>query len=132
MTRAPKDIGGSVRTRLLRLARERGEDFQLLLTRYVTEWFLYRLSKSRHADQLVPKSAALFALWTGRPHRATRDPDLLGLGDPQGLPQAGWQEQDASDLSFLNQNLKILTCLFSPASSRSRQGRPPGGSARSS
>jgi hypothetical protein len=28
------------------------------------------------------KGAELFALWTGKPHRATRDLDLLGLGDP--------------------------------------------------
>ena len=30
MTRIPRDIGASVRARRLRLARERGEDFQLL------------------------------------------------------------------------------------------------------
>ena len=35
MTKGPlQDIGASVRARLLRLARERGEDFQLVLTRY--------------------------------------------------------------------------------------------------
>lgn len=28
------------------------------------------------------KGAALFTLWTGKPHRATRDLDLLGFGDP--------------------------------------------------
>jgi len=82
VTRIPKDIGASVRARLLRLARERGEDFQLLLTRYANERLLYRLSKSRHGPDFVLKGAALFALWTGRPHRATRDLDLLGFGDP--------------------------------------------------
>jgi hypothetical protein len=30
----------------------------------------------------VLKGAALFTLWTGKPHRATRDLDLLGFGDP--------------------------------------------------
>ena len=30
----PKDIGASVRARLLNLARARGEDVQLVLTRY--------------------------------------------------------------------------------------------------
>jgi len=29
----------------------------------------------------VLKGAALFTLWTGHPHRATRDVDLLGFGD---------------------------------------------------
>jgi hypothetical protein len=30
----------------------------------------------------VLKGAALFTLWMGAPHRATRDVDLLGFGDP--------------------------------------------------
>lgn len=83
MTRTPsKDIGVSVRARLLRLARERGEDFQHLLTRYANERFLFRLASSRHSSRFVLKGAALFTLWTGKPHRATRDLDLLGFGDP--------------------------------------------------
>jgi predicted nucleotidyltransferase component of viral defense system len=82
MTKSPKDIGASVRARLLRLARERGEDFQLLLTRYANERLLYRLASSEHGSRFVLKGAALFTLWTGEPHRATRDVDLLGFGDP--------------------------------------------------
>lgn len=82
MTRTPKDIGASVRARLLRLARERGEDFQLLLTRYANERLLYRLAQSSHGARFVLKGAALFTMWTGKPHRATRDIDLLGFGDP--------------------------------------------------
>jgi predicted nucleotidyltransferase component of viral defense system len=80
--KTPKDIGASVRARLLRLARERGEDFQLVLTRYANERFLYRLATSDHASKFVLKGAALFTLWTGEPHRATRDVDFLGFGDP--------------------------------------------------
>ena len=78
----PKDIGASVRARLLRLAHERGEDFQLLLTRYANERLLFRLAASEHASHFVLKGAALFTLWTGKPHRATRDLDLLGFGEP--------------------------------------------------
>jgi hypothetical protein len=77
-----KDIGASVRARLLRLARELGEDFQLVLTRYASERLLFRLASSAHAQRFVLKGASLFTLWTGKPHRATRDLDLLGLGDP--------------------------------------------------
>ena len=77
MTNVPKDMGASVRARLLRLARERGEDFQLVLVRYANERLLYRLAKSAHAARFVLKGAALFTLWTGRAHRATRDLDLL-------------------------------------------------------
>ena len=82
MKKPPTDVGASVRARLLGLARKQGEDFQLLLTRYANERLLFRLSASGHAQQFVLKGAALFALWTGKPHRATRDLDLLGFGDP--------------------------------------------------
>ena len=82
MKKPPTDVGTSLRARLLRLARERGEDFQLLLTRYANERLLFRLSASGYAHQSVLKGAALFTLWMGKPHRATRDLDLLGFGDP--------------------------------------------------
>ncbi len=82
MTKSPpKDVGLSVRARLLRLARERGEDFQLMLTRYANERLLFRLAASAYKEQFVLKGATLFTLWTGQPHRATRDLDLLGFGD---------------------------------------------------
>ena len=81
MTKSPTNIGASVRARLLRLSKERREDFQLLLTRYANERLLYRLSASKHVAQFVLKGAALFTIWTGRAHRATRDLDLLGFGD---------------------------------------------------
>ena len=70
MTKPPRNIGASARARLLALARERGEDFQLVLTRYAGERLLYRLASSPHAGSFVLKGAALFALWTGAPHRA--------------------------------------------------------------
>ena len=77
----PTDIGASVRDRLLMLARDRGEDFQLVLLRYANERLLYRLATSKHGSRFVLKGAALFTLWTGKPHRATRDLDLLGFGE---------------------------------------------------
>jgi hypothetical protein len=51
----PKNIAASVRARLLSLARERGEDFQLVLTRYANERLLYRLTQSSHAPRFVLK-----------------------------------------------------------------------------
>ena len=70
-----------IRQRLLNLGRERGEDFNLTLTRYGTERLLYRLSQSAHAERFVLKGALLLALWTGRLQRPTRDLDLLAHGD---------------------------------------------------
>jgi len=60
MKKALKDIGASVRARLLKLAHERGEDFQLLLTRYANERLLYRLAVSPHGSNFILKGAALF------------------------------------------------------------------------
>lgn len=76
-----KNTAVSVRDRLLQLARRRGEDFQLILTRYALERLLYRLSQSEYRDRFILKGAMLFALWDDQPHRATRDVDFLGFGD---------------------------------------------------
>lgn len=76
-----KNVATSVRQGLLNLSRKTGEDFQLLLTRYAIERFLFRLGESEHAGRFVLKGAVLFALWTGEMHRPTRDLDLLGFGD---------------------------------------------------
>ncbi len=76
-----KNITTSVRDRLLALAKERGEDFQLLLTQYGLERLLYRLSQSCYRDRFVLKGAMLFVLWTDQPHRPTRDVDFLAFGD---------------------------------------------------
>ncbi len=71
----------SVRARLLNLARGRNEEFEYVLTRYANERLLYRLSRSAFRDKFVLKGAMLFALWGETPHRATRDVDLLGVGE---------------------------------------------------
>jgi predicted nucleotidyltransferase component of viral defense system len=76
-----RNIAASVRQRLRNLARDRGEDFQYILIRYGLERLLYRLGQSESQDSFVLKGAALFALWSDQPHRATRDIDLLGHGD---------------------------------------------------
>ena len=76
-----KNTAASVRDRLLALARERGEDFQLLLTQYGLERLLYRLSQSSYRDRFILKGAMLFLLWGDQPHRPTRDVDFLGFGD---------------------------------------------------
>lgn len=77
-----KDVAASVRARLLNLARTEGEDFQRLLIRFANGRLLYRLANSPHSAEFVLKGATLFTLWLGRPHRATRDLDLLGRGTP--------------------------------------------------
>ena len=75
-----KDRAASVRARLLHIAKATGVDFNQVLVRFALERFLYRLSRSAHADRFVLKGALLFTLWYDLPHRATRDADLLGFG----------------------------------------------------
>lgn len=77
----PRNLAASVRQRLADIARKLDEDFQLVLTRYAIERFLYRLSRSEYRDEFVLKGAMLFRLWADQPHRPTRDLDLLGKGD---------------------------------------------------
>ena len=77
----PRNIGASVRQRLLNLAHARGQPMESLLTRYALERLLHRLSLSPHRERFVLKGAMLLAAWFDEPHRATRDVDLLGFGD---------------------------------------------------
>ena len=71
-----------MRARLLRVSKERQEDFTLALMNYGAERFLYRLANSTHRDRFVLKGAMLFAVRLGERYRPTRDLDLLGLGEP--------------------------------------------------
>ena len=109
-TRQPRNLVASVAARLLKVAHEREEEYQLVLMRYGLERLLYRLGRSPYAGQFVVKGALLFSVWAAqteqaehtearvasnetissptassvlsaqRPHRATHDLDLLGFG----------------------------------------------------
>src|SRR6266481_723973 len=81
MRKPLQNIGASVRARLLNLAKERNQPFDLLLTRYTLERLLYRLSLSQYRERFVLKGAMLMTSWIDDPHRPTRDLDLLGFGD---------------------------------------------------
>ena len=76
------NVAASVRQRLLNRARETGEDYQVLLTRYALERLLYRLGQSEEDEHFILKGAYAFLIWEGESHRQTRDLDLLGYGAP--------------------------------------------------
>jgi predicted nucleotidyltransferase component of viral defense system len=108
MAKKVKNIGASVRARLLKLSKEQGQSFELVLTRFALERLLFRLSQSRFADRFVLKGAMLLMSWLEEPHRGTRDLDLLGFGDP--TPYAMLQTfrdiltQDVEDGVMFNAN----------------------------
>ncbi|MBI3899999.1 MAG: nucleotidyl transferase AbiEii/AbiGii toxin family protein [Gammaproteobacteria bacterium] len=81
MSSARDGLARSVQVRLARHAKTIGVDPNLILTRYAVERFLYRLSRSQHADRFVLKGALLLLVWFGDTLRPTRDADLLGFGD---------------------------------------------------
>lgn len=75
------NLAHSVFQRLFNKAKQNKEDFNLLLTRYGIERFLYRLSVSDYKDSFILKGASLFLVWKGQNYRVTKDADLLGLED---------------------------------------------------
>ncbi|TPK82541.1 nucleotidyl transferase AbiEii/AbiGii toxin family protein [Mesorhizobium sp. B2-4-13] len=101
MARDIKNVGASVRARLLQLAKASGQSFDLVLTRFTLERLLFRLSRSPHANRFILKGAMLMMSWFDDPHRGTRDLDLLGFGDPSAEPMlATFRDilaQDADD-----------------------------------
>ena len=93
------NLSASILARLLTLARQRGDDYSLLLNRFAMERLLARLSTSLYADRFLLKGALLFALWYDTPHRPTRDADLLGFGpDDEANLIATFREVAAMDL----------------------------------
>ena len=93
------NLPASILARLLTLAKQRGDDYSLLLNRFAMERLLARISVSRHAERFLLKGAMLFALWYDAPHRPTRDADLLGFGpDDEANLMATFREVAAIDL----------------------------------
>lgn len=76
-----RNIPASTRQKLLNLARDRNDDFGLILTEYGLERILFRLSKSEYREVFILKGALLFEIWTAQRYRPTRDNDSLANGD---------------------------------------------------
>lgn len=93
------NLSASILARLLTLAKQRGDDYNLLLNRFGMERLLARVSTSPHANRFLLKGALLFAIWYDTPHRPTRDADLLGFGpDDEANLIASFREIATMDL----------------------------------
>ena len=73
-----KNMGASVRQRLLNYAKTNNRPFAEVLQYYAMERFLYRLSVSPHASKFLLKGALLLTAWRAPMSRPTMDIDLLG------------------------------------------------------
>lgn len=94
------NIAASIRQRLLNVAKERNEDFQLTLAYFALQRLIYRLTISPYKDKFVLKGAMLLTLWTNEKYRTTRDLDLLGFGN--------------SDIANLEKVFKEICGISSP------------------
>ena len=81
MTAGKSNLPASVAARLLNRAKQTGDVYQTLLTSFCFERFLYRLGQSDVRERFVLKGAMLLRVWSDQPYRATRDLDLLRMGD---------------------------------------------------
>ena len=78
MKQTGPNLPASVMQRLRNRVQGTGEDLQYVLIRYAMERFLYRLSRSDFADEVIVKGAMLFLVWAAEAYRATKDLDLMG------------------------------------------------------
>ncbi|HSL88708.1 MAG TPA: nucleotidyl transferase AbiEii/AbiGii toxin family protein [Ignavibacteriaceae bacterium] len=77
-----KNISASVKERLRNISTQSGWEFQSVVSQYVQERFLYRLSKSIYSNNLILKGALLFIAHDISRNRPTRDIDFLGSKVP--------------------------------------------------
>ena len=73
-----RNVSASVHQRLLNRAKSLRRPFNELLQYYAMERFLYRLSRSVHAERFVLKGALMLEVWCSQETRSTMDIDLLG------------------------------------------------------
>jgi hypothetical protein len=78
----PKNSAASIKARLLNYARQNGDDYHRVLTRYAIERLLVRLTHTEDGKRYVLKGAMLFVTWPEHAFRPTGDLDLLAQGDP--------------------------------------------------
>ena len=76
-----RDLGASVRQRLLNQSRAQGRPFQELLQYFAMERLLYRPSQSDWADHFFLQGALLLSAWQESSARPTLDIDLSGRTD---------------------------------------------------
>jgi hypothetical protein len=75
-----KNVVASVLARLRNISKSSGAPFQQVLQQYAIERFLYRISKSKHAQSVILKGALLLKTIGIPSARPTMDIDMLRKG----------------------------------------------------
>jgi len=73
-----KNIGASVKSKLLDISRESNTDYNFIVMQFAQERFLYRLSKSKYVDNFILKGALFLFSSSSKKFRQTKDIDFLG------------------------------------------------------
>lgn len=121
MSNPNEGLARSVQVRLAAHAKSIGVDPNLVLTRYGVERFLYRLSRSPHAERFALKGALLLMAWLGETLRPTRDADLLGFGELADEELSGILrdvcavEVEPDAVSFLADSVQVEPIRFEDA-----------------
>jgi predicted nucleotidyltransferase component of viral defense system len=107
-----KNVVASVLGRLRKTAKESGATFQQILQQYAIERFLYRISKSKHAQSVILKGALLLKTIGIPSARPTLDIDMLrkGKADQASLIAlvrdcAALEVEPADGLTFLTDTI---------------------------
>ena len=69
MTKHVKDMAASVRSRLMQKAKDHGKTFDEIMTLYMLERLLYRLSISKYREQFILKGGLLLCMLFEDLHR---------------------------------------------------------------
>ena len=75
--RKPKNVGCSIRERLMNLRRESSHEYMYILQRYFNERLLYRVSVSKYCDNFLLKGGSLLYAHNGLNCRPTVDVDFM-------------------------------------------------------
>ncbi|MBU0909517.1 MAG: nucleotidyl transferase AbiEii/AbiGii toxin family protein [Proteobacteria bacterium] len=107
--KTPKNIAASVRQRLLNKARNDHRPFNELLQYFAIERFLYRLSRSPHADKFILKGALMLRVWQAPLFRPTMDIDMLGRNTENEVEKIVKQVYDICLVEVESDGLKFNT-----------------------
>lgn len=80
-----KNLGASVRAKLMQISKDRKVDFNSILLQYLHERFLYRLSISDYKENFILKGALSFLAYDITRLRPTKDIDFLGKATANDL-----------------------------------------------
>jgi len=123
MAKGITNFAASVHQRLLNKAKESSRPFNEILQYFAIERFIYRLSKSSHADRFILKGALMFSAWCAPASRPTMDIDLLGKIDNRldtitaAMKDACLIDVEAVEKTFENRNtpVSLKAVIFDPS-----------------